>query len=84
MLGVRIDFDNRNIRTIWPSCKVRDSAKRTEAIPLGRSRFKRFFEPIFPLMTNPFWFASRWESSPFVALIYEPGGEEPMRFPECG
>jgi hypothetical protein len=76
MLGVRIGFDNPNIRTIWPSCEVRNRTKRTVAFPLGQSRFEHYFAPVFPLMRNLFWFAHRSESSPFVDLIYEPGGEE--------
>lgn len=76
MQGVRIGFDNPNIKTIWPDRAAGVSTNQTRAVPAGRSRFAHYFEPICPLMTDLFWFAQRWAASPFVDLIFEPGGEE--------
>jgi hypothetical protein len=76
MDGLYIGFDNPNIKTIWPESEVGARANRVCSIPAGRSRFAHFFEPIYPLMRDYFWLAHGWESSPFVDLIFESGGEE--------
>lgn len=77
MNGLCIGFDNPNITTIWPESAVAVRANRhVYPIPAGRSRFAHFFEPILPLMRDLSWLAQGWVSSPFVGLIFEPGGEE--------
>jgi hypothetical protein len=76
MYGVCIGFDNPYITPIWPCPEAADSTKRRGEFSLGRSRFAHYFEPIFPLMKDLFWFAHGWQASPFADLIFEPGGEE--------
>jgi hypothetical protein len=76
MQGVYIGFDNPNIKTIWPVSEVEARATGDHPAPSGQPLFAHFFQPIFPLMTDLSWFTCRWESSPFVDLIFEPGGEE--------
>jgi hypothetical protein len=74
--GFLVGFDNSNIVTIWPESAVVDRAIPPCTIPAGRSRFAHFFEPMLPLMNELHWLALGGDSSPFVDLIYEPGGEE--------
>jgi hypothetical protein len=45
-------------------------------VPAGDTPFCFFFRPVFPYLRDLYWFATRFESSPFVRLIYEDGGEE--------
>jgi hypothetical protein len=78
MNGICIGFDNRNVGAIWSPAGVPDESERTFAIPQGKRGFEFFFQPVLPTMESLLWFAQGWQSSPFVAFIYEPGGEEKL------
>jgi hypothetical protein len=39
-------------------------------------QFGMFFAPIATALRPLYWYSGHWQSSPFVALIYEDGGEE--------
>jgi hypothetical protein len=76
MRGICVNFDNPNIRTIWPD-RTAGATLEQNVVPFaGGSRFAHYFEPLDSIMGDLFWFAHCWQSSPFVDLIFEPGGEE--------
>lgn len=74
MRGICISFNPRNVGTIWP--EPEDPTPPVHAVPPGDTAFCFFFRPIFPYLRELYWFASCFESTPFVRLIHEEGGEE--------
>lgn len=78
MEGMCVRFDNRNVGFIWSPSGVPNEEQRQLAVPPGQRGFETFFVSILPKMANLYWFAQKWESSPFVALMYEPNGTEQL------
>ncbi|MEN6497915.1 MAG: hypothetical protein ABFD16_26755 [Thermoguttaceae bacterium] len=78
MDGIYIAFDNRDVGIIWTPGGVPTESNRSFAIPPNKRGFEFFFEPILSRLEPLCWFAQGWQSSPFVAAIYEPGGEEKL------
>ena len=76
MKGVYIGFPNRNRRSIWPEEAVRREATQYYPIPEGTNAFTYLFQPVFDKLGPLYWYAWGFESTPFVSLIYEEGGEE--------
>lgn len=74
MRGICISFNPRNVGFIWP--KPTDPTPPVYAVPPDDTAFCFFFRPVFPYLPDLYWFASGFESTPFVQLINEDGGEE--------
>ena len=74
MRGICISFNPRDVHTIRP--EQTDAEAPRYAVPPGERPFAFFFRPLFPKLDQLYWFASGFQSTPFVDLIYEEGHEE--------
>jgi hypothetical protein len=78
MNGHYINFDNPGIHSLGPEAAEEAGKKRVFGVPAGRRAFEYFFETILPDLQQYYWYAQGFQATPFVDLIYKPGGEEEL------
>jgi hypothetical protein len=78
MNGLYIKFENPDIHHSGSEAAGEAGKKRVFGIPAGKRAFEYFFEPILPDLQQYYWYAQGFQSTPFVDLMYKPGGLEEL------